>query len=66
MGLPAHKLKQYYRGNAQHVLVTTHEGLRLQLPLDAFRPFVTEAGIYGVFVVYVDENNKMQRIEKKD
>jgi hypothetical protein len=65
MGLAAHKLKDYYRGNVRNVLVTTDDGLRLQLPLDAFRPHVTEAGIYGVFTVYVDDYHKLLRLEKK-
>jgi hypothetical protein len=64
MGLAAHKLKEYYRGNVRNVVVTTDEGLRLQLPLDAFRPHVTQAGIYGVFTVYVDEYHKLLRLEK--
>ena len=64
MGLSAHKLKDYYRGNVQNVLVTTREGLRVQLPIDVFRPYVTSNGIQGAFVVYVDDNNKMIRIEK--
>ena len=65
MGLPAHQLKDYYRGNVQNVVVTTDEGLRLQLPIEVFRPYVTEAGIYGFFEVYVDENHKLLRLEKK-
>ncbi|WP_455211383.1 DUF2835 family protein [Kaarinaea lacus] len=66
MGLPAHKLKEYYRGNVKNVVVTTDDGLRLQLPLEVFRPFVSEAGIYGFFVVYVDDNHKLVRLDKKD
>lgn len=65
MVLPAHKLIQYYRGNAQKVVVTSKEGLRLQLPIDVFKPYITQNGIYGVFTVWVDENNKMIRLEKK-
>jgi len=64
MGLAAHKLKEYYRGNVRNVVVTTNEGLRVQLPLDAFRPYVTQAGIFGVFTVYVDEHHKLVRLEK--
>ncbi len=66
MGLPAHKLKDYYRGNVQNMVVTTDEGLHLQLPIEVFRPYVTEAGIYGFFVVYVDDNHKLIRLDKKD
>lgn len=64
MGLPAYKLKEYYRGNVKNVVATTDEGLRVQLPLEVFRPHVTEAGIYGIFAVYVDDNHKLIRLEK--
>jgi hypothetical protein len=57
MGLAAHKLKEYYRGNVRHVVLTTDEGLRLQLPLDVFRPHLTQLGIYGVFIVYGNEHH---------
>jgi len=66
MGLSAYKLEDYYRGNVKNVLVTTLEGLRLQLPLDVFRPYVTNSGIHGAFTVIVDENNKLIRIEKQN
>jgi hypothetical protein len=66
MGLPAHKLKEYYRGNVQNVVITTDEGLRLQLPIDVFRPYVTQAGIYGFFTVCVDDDHKLLRLDKKE
>lgn len=66
MGLPARKLKDYYRGDVRNVVVTTDEGLRLQLPIEVFRPYVTEAGIYGFFVVTVDDNHKLIRLDKKE
>ena len=64
MGLSEHKLKSYYRGNVQNVVVTTNEGLRLQLPISVFRPYITNSGIQGIFIVYVDDDNKMIRVEK--
>jgi hypothetical protein len=66
LGLSAHKLKDYYRGHVQNIMVSTHDGLRLQLPLEVFRPYVTNDGIQGAFAVYVDDNHKMIRLEKKD
>ena len=66
MGLSAFKLKEFYRGNVKNLLVTTREGLRLQLPVDVFRPYVTHHGIQGAFTVYVDDDNKLIRIEKID
>jgi hypothetical protein len=63
MGLPARKLKEYYRGNVKNVVVTSDEGLRLQLPLSALRPYVRETGVYGYFDVVIDENNKLVHLE---
>jgi hypothetical protein len=64
MGLPAYRLTEYYRGNVQNVVVTADDGLRLQLPIAVFRPYVTEAGIYGIFTAYVDNHHKLIRLEK--
>jgi len=66
MGLPARQLKEYYRGNVKNVVVTTDDGLRLQLPIEVFRPYVTEAGIYGFFEVLVDDDHKLIGLNKKD
>ncbi|WP_455205101.1 DUF2835 family protein [Kaarinaea lacus] len=64
MGLSAHKLMEYYRGNVKNVLVTTEEGLKLQLPLQVLKSYVSHSGIYGEFVVDVDDNNKFVNIHQ--
>lgn len=66
VGISADKLKAYYRGEVQNAVITSHEGLRLQLPIDAFRPYITNNGIHGIFMVYVDDNNKLIQIDKID
>ncbi|PSU34642.1 DUF2835 domain-containing protein [Photobacterium lutimaris] len=54
----------HYSGAASTVLVTTDNGLRLQLPATRLRPFLTQLGVRGRFRVTVSEANKLQAIEQ--
>lgn len=49
----------YYRGAVKNVLVTMQDGSTLQFPASALRPFVTNDGVNGQFILRVDENNKI-------
>ncbi|WP_117235482.1 DUF2835 domain-containing protein [Vibrio maerlii] len=53
----------HYSGAASNVLVTTDQGLRLQLPASRFRPFLTQMGVKGRFRLITDQNNKFIRLE---
>ena len=48
----------HYRGIVKSVVVLTESGQSLQFPASMLRPFVTDAGIDGRFVLLCDENNK--------
>jgi hypothetical protein len=48
----------YYRGIVQSVVVRAVSGQRVQFPASLLRPFVTDAGIEGSFLLLCDENNK--------
>jgi hypothetical protein len=48
----------YYRGIAKSVVVSIARGQSLEFPASLLRPFVTDAGIEGSFVLLCDENNK--------
>jgi hypothetical protein len=48
----------YYRGVARVVIVPTTSGERLQFPAQLLRPFVSEGGIEGRFVLLCDANGK--------
>ncbi|MDC0612319.1 DUF2835 domain-containing protein [Vibrio sp.] len=54
---------QLYTGAASTVLVTTENGLRLQLPASRLRPFLSQLGIRGRFKLSVDNHNKIIAIE---
>lgn len=54
----------HYQGVARQVVVTMANGLNVQFPASALRKHVTHAGIQGEFVLRVDENNKLQSLER--
>ena len=64
VSVSAERLLAMYRGQAQHLVVHSHQGLKLQLPLSNFREFVDQDGLHGLYRVTVDENNKLQSLQK--
>ena len=64
LAISAEEYLAYYQGAANQVVTTAANGLRLQFPADSLRSFVTREGVHGVFVLRVDENNKLQAIER--
>jgi hypothetical protein len=64
LAIPAAQYLAYYEGAAHQVVVMLASGQRLQFPADALRPFVLRDGVHGEFVLRVDENNKLQAIER--
>lgn len=64
LNISAAEYLAYYRGNAQSVVVTTQQGLRVKLPASALRPYVTKDGISGQFALLTDENNKMLELRR--
>lgn len=64
VSVSAERLLALYSGDARYLIVWSREGLKLQLPLGNFRPFVTEEGLFGWFQVTVDEHNKLQSLKR--
>ena len=54
-----------YRGDAQNVVALDSEGRTIQFPAASLRPFVTREGIEGVFVIQVDEANRLIDIQRR-
>ncbi|MFQ5643912.1 MAG: DUF2835 family protein [Thiogranum sp.] len=63
--IAADAYRQMYSGAARHVVALDIEGRTIQLPAAALRPFVTHEGIEGVFVIRVDEANKLIDIRRQ-
>jgi hypothetical protein len=64
MNLSVEKTESIYQGQIKYIVVTTDEGLKLQLPATNFKPFVTANGILGRFLVETNEQNRLQRIDR--
>ena len=56
--------QRYYRGTAQNVIVRSREGLRVQFPASALRPFVSSNGVHGHFALSMDKNNKLVNLQR--
>ncbi|NOX76433.1 MAG: DUF2835 domain-containing protein [Gammaproteobacteria bacterium] len=64
LSIPAEEYLAYYQGTASQVVVALSNGVNLQFPAGNLRPFVSHEGVYGRFVLRVDDNNKLQNLER--
>ncbi len=62
LAISAQKYLAYYEGAVHAVVVTLANGQHLQFPAESLRSFVSREGVYGEFVLRVDDNNKLQSI----
>ncbi len=53
----------HYSGAASAVVVTTDQGLRLQIPASRLRPFLTQLGVKGRFRLTANQQNKFLKLE---
>lgn len=54
----------FYQGQVKQVIVTSEQGLRIQLPFKFFRPFITHLGIRGYFRLSLDAAGNLEKLEK--
>jgi hypothetical protein len=64
LAIPAEKYLAYYQGQARDVVVTSEDGRRVRFPANALQQFVRHEGIFGLFQISFDENNKLIGVEK--
>ena len=57
--------QKMYRGDAQNVVALDIEGRTIQFPAASLRPFVTREVIKGVFIIQVDETNRLIDIQRR-
>lgn len=55
---------RYYQGAAAAIVAPAEDGTRVQFPANALRPFVTEEGVSGSFLLVTDDDNKMLELKK--
>jgi hypothetical protein len=49
VAVPADRLLAVYQGHANRVLLMSRDGRRVSLPAHHLRPYLTHAGVHGVF-----------------
>ncbi len=64
LSISAEQIERIYQGQARYILVSTDEGLKLQLPAQNFRKYVSDTGIQGRFRVEVNADNKILNLQK--
>ncbi len=63
LAISAEEYLAYYRGSAQVVVARSDDGRVVRFPASAIREFVTRDGIFGLFEITFDENNKLIGIQ---
>lgn len=64
LAIAADEYLKLYRGVASEVIAHADGGARIRFPANALKPFVTHAGVYGRFVISVDQNNRLQSVKR--
>jgi len=65
LNIDADAYQKMYRGEAKYVIAHDAEGRSIQFPAESLRRFVTREGIKGVFIIQVDENNRLIDIQRQ-
>ena len=53
---------RFYRGEARQLIAISDTGLRVSLPVESMRRFVTQAGIRGWFQLTLGAGDKLVRL----
>lgn len=64
LNIPAQEYLRYYRGQARQVVVTAANGQRIAFAAHHLRPFVSLEGVYGDFVLEIDNQNRFKSLRK--
>jgi len=54
----------FYKGQLKDVIVQTDQGLRVQLPMLHFRPYMQHEGLSGYFLLTLNDDGKFIQLEK--
>ncbi|VAW92243.1 hypothetical protein MNBD_GAMMA23-282 [hydrothermal vent metagenome] len=64
LNITSAEFEHYYAQNINSVIATSHDGQRVQFPANILRPFITAAGVQGMFKLVMDENTKLKSINR--
>ena len=62
--MPTDKYMAYYKGRAGYIMVKSLDNRSIKFPANAIRRFLTHDGIYGLFEIHFDQNNKLIEIKQ--
>lgn len=62
LAIEAEKYLAYYQGIARDIVARSEDNRNIKFPADAIRNFLTHEGIFGLFEIQFDENNKLIKI----
>ena len=62
LSLDADKYLAYYQGKARNIVVRSIDNRSIRFPASAVRPFLKHDGIFGLFEIQFDENNKLVEV----
>ena len=64
LNISAEQLLEYYRGSVSQVSVVAADGRRVRFPANVLRPFISEGGVRGEFILQYDDNNRFSGIRR--
>ncbi len=64
LNISREKYHQLLQDQIKAVIVTTHNGRRIQFATHHLRQFLTQTGIHGQFRIVFSDKNKMIRMER--
>lgn len=62
--IPRDEMLAYYEGRARRISVVADNGLRIELPAEAFRRFVGHQGIKGRFRAVVSDEHRLIDLQR--
>lgn len=64
LDISADEYLKHYQGVAKFVRATSRDGRTVHFPTNILQPFVRREGVQGRFIIWFDQDNKFQRIER--
>ncbi len=55
---------KWYSGSATTVTANTQQGVSINFPASILKPFITHAGVHGVFAIEFDAENRFLDIQQ--
>lgn len=65
LSIPAKDVQLYYRGSVNKVIARCKDGRTVQFPARLLTPFVTSAGVCGVFEMTCDDDTQNAVLRRK-